>query len=98
MSDETGSTTTVDSMESSDDQGSEAARRAIRFVSEKGSAAAESAGRAGRRMARSMSSKIKSGASKGGRAALSKLTDAGMKVTERQQQALERLKDKVSDS
>lgn len=94
MSDETASTLTVDSSE----RGNEAARRAVRFVSEKGSAAAESAGRAGRRVARSVGEKLRSGASKGGRAALSKLTDAGMKVTEKQQQALERLKDKVSDS
>lgn len=94
MSDETASTMTVDS----EDKGSEAARRAIRFVSEKGSAAAESAGRTGRRVARSVGSKLRSGASKGGRAALSRLTDAGIKVTEKQQEALERLKGKVSDS
>ena len=94
MSDETASTLTVDSSEKSN----EAARRAVRFVSEKGSAAAGSAGRAGRRMARNVSQKLRSGASKGGRAALSRLTNAGMKVTEKQQQALERLKDKVSDS
>lgn len=94
MSDETASSMTADSSEKSN----EAARRAVRFVSEKGGAAAESAGRAGKRMARSVSQKLRSGASKGGRAALSRLTNAGMKVTEKQQQALERLKDKVSDS
>ena len=94
MSDETASTMIVESSE----KGSEAARRAVRFVSEKGGAAAQSAGRAGRRVARSVGQKLRSGASKGGRAALSRLTDAGMKVTEKQQQALERLKGKVSDS
>jgi hypothetical protein len=94
VSDETASTLAIDSSEKSN----EAARRAIRFVSEKGSAAAESAGRAGRRMARSVSQKLRNGASKGGRAALSRLTDAGIKVTEKQHQALERLKGKVSDS
>lgn len=98
MSEDTASTMAIDPTE----KGGEAARRAVRFVSEKvvstGSAAAERAGRMSRRMARTVSEKIRSGASKGSRAALSRLTDAGMKVTEKQQEALKRLKGKVSDS
>ena len=79
---------------------SESARRAARFVSKQvahAEDAAEKAGRAGRRMARSVSEKLRSGASRSGRAALSKLTDAGIKFTGKQQEALERLKSRVSD-
>ena len=94
MSEETAPSMTVDPSE----KASEAARRAARLVSEKGSAAAERAGQAGRRMARSVGERLKSGASKGGRLAIAKLTQAGMKLTEKQHQALERIKDKVSDS
>jgi len=83
------------------EKASEAARLSARFVSEKVAAhtgdAAKRAGRAGRRMALSVSEKLRLGASKGGRAALSKLTDAGIKLTGKQQEALERLKSRVSE-
>ncbi len=86
--------------EAASEKASESARRAARFVSDKvahhGGDAAEKANRAGRRMAHSVSEKLRSGASRGGRA-LSKLTDAGIKLTGKQQEALERLKSRVSD-
>ncbi len=107
MSKQTSPTLTA---EAASEKANESARRAERFVSEKvaraGDAAekagragdaAEKAGRAGRRVAHSVSEKLRSGASKGGRAALSKLTDAGIKLTGKQQEVLERLKSRVSD-
>ena len=98
MSEQTSLTRTA---EAASEKASESARRAARFVSDKvvhhGGNAAEKANRAGRRMAHSVSEKLRSGASKGGRAALSRLTDAGIKLTGKQQQVLERLKSRVSD-
>ncbi len=87
--------------EAAGEKASESARRAARFVSDKvahhGGNAAEKTNRVGRRMAHSVSEKLRSGASKSGRAALFKLSDAGIKLTGKQQQALERLKSRVSD-
>ncbi len=97
MSERTSPTLTASSVS---EKASKSARRAARFVSEKAAHtgdAAERARRAGRRMARSVSEKLRSRASKGGRAALSKLTDAGIKLTGKQQEALERLKSRVSE-
>ncbi len=98
MSEQTSRTRTA---EAASEKAIESARRAARIVSEKvahhGGDAAERASSAGRRMARSVSEKLRSGASRGGRAALSKLTNAGIKLTGKQQDALERLKSRVSD-
>ena len=97
MSEQTSPTTAAAVSE----KASESARLAARFVSEKVAAhtgdAAEKAGRAGRRTTRSVSEKLRSGASRGSRAALSKLTGAGIKLLGKQQEALERLKSRVSD-
>ena len=96
MSEQTSLTRTA---EAAREKASESARRTARFVSEKvahhGGDAAERASHAGLRMAHSVSEKLRSGASRGGRAALSKLTDAGIKLTVKQQEALERLKSRV---
>ncbi len=96
MSEQTSPTTA----EAVSGKASESARLAARFVSEKVAAhtgdAAERAGRAGRRMARSVSEKLRSRTSKRGRAALSKLTDAGIKLTGKQHEALVRLKSRIS--
>ena len=97
MSEQTSPTTA----EAVSTKASESARLTARFVSEKVVAhTGDAAGRASRvcrSTARSVSEKLRSRASKGGRAALSKLTDAGIKLTGKQQEALERLKSRVSE-
>lgn len=84
-------------VEAAREKATESARRAARFVDANTAVIAEKASRTGRRMARSVSEKLRSGASRGGHTALSKLTDAGIKLTGKQQAALERLKNRISD-
>ncbi len=67
------------------------------MVADTSGSAVERASRATRRVANSVSNKLRSGTSKGGRVTLAKLTDAGIKLTGKQQEALERLKSRVSD-
>ena len=80
----------------------EAGRRIARYVSEqvasKGGVARQKAGRASKRAAGSVVRRVREGTSRGGRVALSKLTSAGLKLTEKQQAALKKLKSRYSDS
>ena len=76
-----------------------------KIVSVNTEAAREKANEAGKRAAVAMSNKmastgdaVKERATKAARAALEKLLDAGIKISQKQQMALEKLKTKYSDS
>ena len=79
-----------------------AGRRIARYVSQqvasRGGAARQKVSGASKRAASSVSRRVREGTTKGGRAALAKLTSAGLKITEKQQAALEKLKSKYPDS
>lgn len=80
----------------------EAGRRIARYVSEqvasKGGAAKQKVSSASKRAASSLSRRVREGTTKRTRAALAKLTSTGLKITEKQQAALEKFKSKYPDS
>ena len=75
----------------------DASKRVAHFVAEKGSVAKDKVGQASKRVAVSVSKKVRGGAATGKKVAIDKLTSAGIKISQKQQSALEKLRSKYSD-